>query len=58
LTKKVEAMRAADLVFTSGQLAHDAKNGVPPEAAGAAGRADFTKQSTYTIKNMTQPLKE
>ena len=56
LTKKVEAMKAGDFVFTSGQLAHDAKNGVPPEAAGAAGRADLAKQSTYTIQNMTQSI--
>jgi enamine deaminase RidA (YjgF/YER057c/UK114 family) len=57
LTKKVEAVRAGDFVFTSGQLAHDAKNGVPPEAAGAGERPDLTKQSAYTIKNMTQSLR-
>lgn len=56
LTKKVEAMKAGDFVFTSGQLAHDAKNGVPPEAAGPAGRADLAKQTAYTIRNMTQSI--
>src|SRR5262245_6105751 len=57
LAKKVEAMRAGEFVFTSGQLAHDAKNGVPPEAAGAGERPDLTKQSAYTIKNMTRSLR-
>ena len=56
LTKKVEAMKAGDFVFTSGQLAHDARNGVPPEAAGPAGRADLAKQTAYTIRNMTQSI--
>lgn len=56
LTKKVEAMKADEFVFTSGQLAHDAKNGVPPEAAGKGGAADLTLQSAYTIKNMTQSI--
>lgn len=56
LTKKVEAMKAGDFVFTSGQLAHDAKNGVPPEAAGSAGGPDLIRQSAYTIKNMTQSI--
>lgn len=56
LTKKVEAIRAGDFVFTSGQLAHDAVNGVPASAAGLGGRADIAKQTTYTITNMVQSI--
>lgn len=56
LTKKVEAMRAGDFVFTSGQLAHNAVDGVPPEAAGPVGQIDIGKQTTYTIGNMTRSL--
>ncbi len=57
LTKKVEAMAAGDFVFTSGQLAHNAQDGVPPEAAGEAGRPDLQKQSRYTLRNLNHSLK-
>lgn len=56
LTKKVEAMRAGDFVFTSGQLAHNAIDGVPPEAGGRGAKADMQKQSNYTIRNMLGSL--
>ncbi|BEP52087.1 RidA family protein [Variovorax sp. V116] len=56
LTKKVEAMRAGDFVFTSGQLAHNAVAGVPPEAAGPDGQVDLAKQTVYTLQNMTRSL--
>ncbi|NWA40465.1 hypothetical protein HX871_03750 [Pseudomonas reactans] len=56
LTKKVEAIRAGDFVFTSGQLAHDAVAGVPPEAAGAGHQVDLAKQTTYTLNNMVRSL--
>jgi enamine deaminase RidA (YjgF/YER057c/UK114 family) len=56
LTKKVEAMAAGDFVFTSGQLAHNARDGVPPEARGADGRPDVVKQSAYTLGNLGRSL--
>ncbi|VVN56827.1 Putative aminoacrylate peracid reductase RutC [Pseudomonas fluorescens] len=56
LTKKVEAIRAGDFVFTSGQLAHDAVAGVPAEAAGEAHQVDLAKQTTYTLNNMVRSL--
>lgn len=56
MTKKVEAMAAGDFVFTSGQLAHNARDGVPPEAAGVDGALDIRKQSRYTLLNLNQSL--
>ncbi|MBI3512738.1 MAG: hypothetical protein HY060_01495 [Proteobacteria bacterium] len=56
LTNKVEAVAAGDFVFTSGQLAHDARDGVPPEATGAGGRADVGTQSAYTLRNLSRSL--
>lgn len=56
LTKKVEAMSAGDFVFTSGQLAHNAVDGVPPEAGGKGADADMRKQSDYTLRNMFKSL--
>ena len=56
LTKKVEAVRAGDFVFTSGQLAHNAVDGVPPEAQGPQGQADMGRQTAYTLANMTRSL--
>ncbi|MBY5502442.1 RidA family protein [Rhizobium leguminosarum] len=56
LTKKVEAMSAGDFVFTSGQLAHNAVDGVPPEAGGKGSSADMAKQSAYTLNNMFKSL--
>lgn len=56
LTKKVEAMRAGEFVFTSGQLAHNAVDGVPPEATGREGQVDLAKQTIYTLQNMTRSL--
>jgi enamine deaminase RidA (YjgF/YER057c/UK114 family) len=57
LTKKVEAMRGGDLVFTSGQLAHNAVNGVAPDAIGPDGGVDLAKQTTYTLNNLIGSLK-
>jgi enamine deaminase RidA (YjgF/YER057c/UK114 family) len=57
LTKKVEAMRGGDFVFTSGQLAHDAVSGVAEEAKGPGGAVDFAKQTTYTLNNLLRSLK-
>lgn len=57
LTKKVEAMRGGDFVFTSGQLAHDAVQGVPPQAQGKNGVADIQKQTSYTLDNLLRSLK-
>jgi enamine deaminase RidA (YjgF/YER057c/UK114 family) len=56
LTKKVEAIKAGDFVFTSGQLAHNAVDGVPPEAGGKGPEADMYKQSVYTISNMLRSI--
>lgn len=56
LTKKVEAMSAGDFVFTSGQLAHNAVDGVPPEAGGRGAATDMRKQSAYTLGNMFKSL--
>jgi enamine deaminase RidA (YjgF/YER057c/UK114 family) len=56
LTKKVEAMSAGDFVFTSGQLAHNARDGVPPEAAAEGGRPDVAKQAAYTLGNLGRSL--
>jgi enamine deaminase RidA (YjgF/YER057c/UK114 family) len=50
-------MRGGDLVFTSGQLAHNAVSGVAPEAMGPAGRVDLAKQTTYTLNNLLGSLK-
>ncbi|MGJ7543102.1 RidA family protein [Variovorax sp. LT1R16] len=56
LTKKIEAVRAGDFVFTSGQLAHNAVAGVPPQAQGPQGQSDMGRQTAYTIGNMTRSL--
>jgi len=56
MTRKVEAMRAGDLVFTSGQLAHDAVNGVPAEATGPSGSPDIGLQVAYTVRNLCKSL--
>jgi len=56
LTKKVEAMAAGDFVFTSGQLAHNAVDGVPPDAGPKGASADMAKQSAYTLNNMFKSL--
>jgi enamine deaminase RidA (YjgF/YER057c/UK114 family) len=57
LTNKVEAMRAGDFVFTAGQLAHNARDGVPPEAAGPGGAPDMARQVAYTVGNLGLSLK-
>ncbi|KQV93512.1 RidA family protein [Streptomyces sp. Root369] len=56
MTKKVEAVTAGDFVFTSGQLAHDAVNGLPTEATGATTRCDVGKQTAYVLANMRRSL--
>lgn len=60
LTKKTEAVRAGDLVFTSGQLAHDAKAGVPPEARAHPAYPHYASnialQTRYTLANMGRSL--
>ncbi len=56
MTKKIEAIAAGDFVFTSGQLAHNAKDGVPREAAGPDGTPSFRKQTHYTLQNLNRSL--
>ncbi|MGI8680432.1 MAG: RidA family protein [Jatrophihabitans sp.] len=56
MTRKVEAITAGRFAFTSGQLAHDAVNGVPPEATGDQTPRDITKQTTYIVENMLRSL--
>src|SRR5258708_27592044 len=56
LTKKVEAVAAGDFVFTSGQLAHNARDGVPPEATAAGRPPHVRQQPTYTLRNLRPSL--
>jgi enamine deaminase RidA (YjgF/YER057c/UK114 family) len=56
MTKKVEAVVAGDFVFTSGQLAHNARDGVPREASGPDGTPDLRKQTRYTLQNLNRSL--
>lgn len=55
-TKKIEATAAGEFVFTSGQLAHDAVNGLPPEATGPTTRRDVGRQTEYVLANMRRSL--
>lgn len=59
-TSKVEAIRAGDLVFTAGQLAHDGRTGVPPEARrdarNPAAGSDLARQAGYALGNLRRAI--
>ena len=59
-TRKVEATRVGDLIFTSGQLGYDSRTGFAPEArrdtSNPAAGPDVVRQSRVTIGNLGKSL--